>query len=183
MREKAAKLQGDHSKYLHHATEQLKENSPNKVPGQLSSSSLYSGFSKSNSALSEVTNSTNKDLTSPNPKPASPLMSPMDTYELSDREQSDSESEDEQYSKPKKRIPQWAQKSNLMPALEHQFTRGNHDPDKIFGEVHTCDLQAIFDQKKARYQRRTSSGNWTQDRATAAEKLAYKRSQGYGGEE
>lgn len=105
----------------------------------------------------------------------STVLSPMDTYELSDKDQSDSESEDEGQGKSTKRIPEWAQKAKLVPALENQFNKKLHDPDEIFGEVHTCDLQQIFDGKKARYQRRTSSGNWTQDRVTAAEKLAYKR--------
>jgi hypothetical protein len=113
------------------------------------------------------------------------VLSPLDTYELSDREQSDSDSDsdNESSSKPKKRIPSWAQKANLIPALEKQYTasRNKFDPDEIFGEVQTCDLQAIFDQKKVRYQRRTSSGNWNQDRATAAEKLTYKRTMGYKG--
>ncbi|KAL7561811.1 hypothetical protein ACA910_013347 [Epithemia clementina (nom. ined.)] len=109
----------------------------------------------------------------------SSTLSPMDTYELSDRDQSDSESESEGKGKSKKRIPEWAQKAKLIPALEQQFNQKEHDPDQIFGEVLTCDLQEIFDTKKARYQRRTSSGNWTQDRVTAAEKLAYKRNEGF----
>jgi hypothetical protein len=110
------------------------------------------------------------------------VLSPLDTYEMSDREQSESDSDSENETrKDKKRVPTWAQKSNLIPALEKQYTAKSSqvDPDEIFGEVQTCDLQAIFDQKKARYQRRTSSGNWNQDRATAAEKLTYKRKLGY----
>jgi hypothetical protein len=112
----------------------------------------------------------------------SDILSPLDTYELSDREASDSDSDSEDGSqKPKKRVPVWAQRANLIPALDHQYARtgSRTDPDIIFGEVQTCDLQAIFDQKKARYQRRTSSGNWNQDRASAAEKLTYKRNMGY----
>jgi len=112
----------------------------------------------------------------------SEFLSPMDTYEMSDTESGDSDSDsDSGPRKPKKRIPSWAQKVNLVPALERQYTAGKHtcDPDEIFGEVQTCDLRAIFDQNKARYQRRTSSGNWAQDRATAAEKLTYKRTMGY----
>jgi hypothetical protein len=110
------------------------------------------------------------------------VLSPLDTYEMSDREQSESDSESENETrKDKKRVPSWAQKLNLIPALEKQYTAksSKFDPDEIFGEVQTCDLQAIFDQKKARYQRRTSSGNWNQDRATAAEKLTYKRKLGF----
>jgi hypothetical protein len=110
------------------------------------------------------------------------VLSPLDTYEMSDREQSESDSDSENETrKDKKRVPSWAQKPNLIPALEKQYTAksSKFDPDEIFGEVQTCDLQAIFDQKKARYQRRTSSGNWNQDRATAAEKLTYKRRLGF----
>eukprot|EP00584_Thalassiosira_punctigera_P012937 CAMPEP_0172554220 /NCGR_PEP_ID=MMETSP1067-20121228/53688_1 /TAXON_ID=265564 ORGANISM="Thalassiosira punctigera, Strain Tpunct2005C2" /NCGR_SAMPLE_ID=MMETSP1067 /ASSEMBLY_ACC=CAM_ASM_000444 /LENGTH=667 /DNA_ID=CAMNT_0013342547 /DNA_START=171 /DNA_END=2174 /DNA_ORIENTATION=+ len=113
-------------------------------------------------------------------------LSPMQTYEMSDREEesSDSESEsDEEYEqkRPKKAIPDWAQKANLHRALERQFADGPSrlDPDKIFGEVVTCNLEEIFDKKKSRYQRRTSSGNWTKDHVTIAEKLTYKRTMGY----
>lgn len=75
----------------------------------------------------------------------------------------------------------WAQQDNLNRALECQFADGPDrlDPDKIFGEVFTCNLEEIFDQKKSRYQSRTSSSNWTKDHATLAEKLTYKRTIGY----
>mmetsp|Transcript_1209 Transcript_1209/g.1768 ORF Transcript_1209/g.1768 Transcript_1209/m.1768 type:complete len:776 (+) Transcript_1209:217-2544(+) len=111
-------------------------------------------------------------------------MSPMDTYEISDRE--DSESDESDYSdddKPKKRIPKWAQRVHLITALEKQFAVGNQriDPDNIFPEVQTCNLEEIFDQKKSRYKKRTSSGNWTQDKVTAKEKLVYKREMGFQG--
>jgi hypothetical protein len=112
----------------------------------------------------------------------SQMLSPIDTYEMSDREASESDSDsDEESRKPRKRVPMWAEKSNLIPALEKQYTvnTGTLDPDEIFGEVQTCDLEAIFDQRKTRYQRRTSSGNWSKDRATTYEKLTYKRTMGY----
>ena len=78
-------------------------------------------------------------------------------------------------------IPKWAQKTNLLPALEKQFLGGEHkvDPDEIFPEVSTCDLEAIFDQKKKRYIKRSSTGNWTKDTVTATEKLVYKRKMGF----
>ncbi len=53
------------------------------------------------------------------------------------------------------------------------------DPDEIFHEVLTCDLEAIFGQRKKRYAKRASTGNWTKDRVTASEKLVYKRKMGY----
>ena len=63
--------------------------------------------------------------------------------------------------------------------MQLRFLYGRKRPDKIFGEVLTCNLEEIFDKKKARYQRRTSSGNWTKDHVTLAEKLTYKRTMGY----
>lgn len=112
------------------------------------------------------------------------LRSPMDTYEMSDREESESESDSEgDESKEHKKIPEWAQKSKLLDALRSQYDNskeGNKlDPDVIFTEVETCDLEAIFDRTKDRYKKRTSSGNWTKDRVTVAEKLTYKRNMGY----
>lgn len=78
------------------------------------------------------------------------------------------------------KIPNWAQKPNLLRALQKQcIGPGRLDPDTIFPEVQTCDLEAIFDQKKSRYSKRASTGNWTKDRVTAAEKLTYKRKMGY----
>jgi hypothetical protein len=78
-------------------------------------------------------------------------------------------------------VPEWAQRKNLLAALEEQYADGPNrlDPDKIFGEVLTCNLEEIFDKKKSRYQRRTSSGNWTKDHVTFHEKLTYKRTMGY----
>jgi hypothetical protein len=78
-------------------------------------------------------------------------------------------------------IPVWAQRANLLQALEKQFAQGPDrcDPDEIFPEVQTCDLQAIFTSKKTKYSRRTSSGNWTRDKVTPCEQLAYKRAMGY----
>ena len=109
--------------------------------------------------------------------------SPMDTYEMSDREgsESESDSDDEYAKKSNKRIPNWARSANLIPALEKQFGNGPEriDPDTIFPEVETCDLEKIFDRKKNRYVRRTSSGNWSHDRVTIQEKLVYKRQMGY----
>jgi len=111
-------------------------------------------------------------------------LSPMDTYEMSDRGDSDSddESEKEEEDIPKKKIPAWALKPNLIPALERQFLEGvgRIDPDEIFPEVSTCDLDAIFEyKKKKRFAKRASSGNWAKDRVTASERLAYKRTMGF----
>jgi hypothetical protein len=108
------------------------------------------------------------------------VLPPMDTYEISDKEDSDVESDsDDESQKSKKRIPTWALRENLNPHLDKQFAEGGLDPDEIFGEVETCDLQEIFDRKKTRYIKRTSSGNWCRDRATNEEKIAYKRTMQY----
>jgi hypothetical protein len=113
----------------------------------------------------------------------SPL-SPLDTYELSDAGESGSESDDSEdrshTKKPKKYIPTWAQKSHLYPKLDTQYAMCGPDPDQIFGEVETCDLQAIFAMNKSRYKQRSSSGMWSRDRATGEEKQAYKRSMHFG---
>ena len=118
-------------------------------------------------------------------KTAKEVQSPVDTYEISDREDSgtdDSDSEAEN-DKQKKKIPGWASRANLVPALEQQYNgciEGKKvDPDTIFPEVQSCDLEAIFGNKKAKYRSRTSSGNWARDKVTAAEKLVYKRDMGF----
>jgi hypothetical protein len=111
------------------------------------------------------------------------VLSPMSTYEMSDREHSDSddsESEDHHH-QPKKKVPTWAQKQNLLPALEAQYANrdGRLDPETIFPPVATCNLEDIFDQKKSRFNRRTSSANWSKDGVTINEIVAYKRTMGY----
>eukprot|EP00977_Amphora_coffeiformis_P009076 scaffold2062_cov166-Amphora_coffeaeformis.AAC.4 len=122
-----------------------------------------------------------KKSATPPPKQArSPVLSPLDTYEMSDHGgSSDTDEEEERSRRVGKRVPNWAHKENLKKALHHQYTDNSVDPDDLFGEVTTCNLEAIFGRKKTKYQKRTSSGNWTKDRATVAEKLAFKRQMGY----
>ena len=110
----------------------------------------------------------------------SPVLSPLDTYDMSDHGGDSDTDEEVEYERRKgKRVPGWAQKENLKQALQRQYTDNSVDPDDLFGEVTTCNLEAIFGRKKTKYQKRTSSGNWTRDRATVAEKLAFKRQMGY----
>lgn len=117
-------------------------------------------------------------------KAASP---PMETYEISDREDSDSDDSEAENEKNKKQIPAWAKREMLLPALEAQYLGkgldgGRLDPDVIFSEVDTCNLEAIFGSKmNQKYRNRTSSGNWSRDQVTAAEKLVYKRTMGFAG--
>jgi hypothetical protein len=109
---------------------------------------------------------------------------PAETYEISDREDSDSDDSEAENEKRKKQIPSWAKKEQLYAALEAQYgcVDGQRvDPDLIFSEVDTCNLEAIFGSKmNAKYRNRTSSGNWSRDQVTAAEKLVYKRAMGFG---
>lgn len=165
---------------------------PEPVPSSISkfqnSTSVPPSQMKSKKALKSILDPANaspakKPAAKPKVEEVKPL-SPMQTYDMSDREEEsdESDSEDEyETQRPKKKIPEWAQRHNLHRALERQFADGPNrlDPDKIFGEVLTCNLEDIFDKKKSRYQRRTSSGNWTKDHVTIAEKLTYKRTMGY----
>jgi hypothetical protein len=146
--------------------------------GTILAPSSSGGKSKSNGNQKEVMRSPPASA-----KPArSPILSPLDTYDMSDHDGSDSDDEDEERNRrAQKRVPVWAQKENLKQSLHHQFTKCNLDPDDFFGEVTTCNLEAVFGKKRTKYQRRTSSGCWTKDRATAAEKLAFKRAMGYAG--
>jgi hypothetical protein len=118
-------------------------------------------------------------------KKSKEVQSPVDTYEISDREDSETDDSDSEAEndKQKKKIPVWASRAHLVPALEQQYNGcidGRRvDPDTIFPEVQSCDLEAIFGNKKAKYRSRTSSGNWARDKVTAAEKLVYKRDMGF----
>ena len=105
---------------------------------------------------------------------------PEDNYDISDREGSDSDSDSEDEA-PRKRVPDWARSKELIPALQAQFCDASNriDPDTIFPEVQSCDLEDIFDQKKSRYSRRTSSGEWTKDQITQGEKITYRKEMGF----
>lgn len=96
-------------------------------------------------------------------------------YEMTDTESdSDDESETSQ-NKPAKRIPEWSRREKLLKALKLQYSCDYPiDPDVLFGEVETCDLEEVFNKKSKMYRRRNSSGDWTKDRVTSEEKLAYK---------
>lgn len=111
--------------------------------------------------------------------------SPMDTYEMSDREGSSSSSDDEDSEEekgPSKAIPEWAQKDKLQKALEKQFGVNGQpriNPDEVFGEVYTCDLSAIFGESKRFNKPRKETGDWKNDKVTIHEQMAYKRAMGY----
>lgn len=154
------------------AAEALKK--ANAMTSSINSSSATDAYKQHSS---NSTRETPQKKASAHPK----ALSPMDTYEISDREDSDSDYSDEDKTpSPKKRIPRWARSVNLGPALQRQFLDPNRlDPEQIFHDIQTCNLEDIFDQKRARYSKRTSSGNWTNDKVTAMEKLVYKRQMGF----
>mmetsp|Transcript_18884 Transcript_18884/g.21727 ORF Transcript_18884/g.21727 Transcript_18884/m.21727 type:complete len:740 (+) Transcript_18884:179-2398(+) len=164
------------------AAAETKKNTAFTLSGSKHPLTVKNQSSTFSSALAKLQPNPQKVAMQKNKSPK--VLSPMDTYEMSDKEESDSDEEsssDEEESGPKKRVPSWARNTNLVSALEHQFkdSADRVDPDAIFPEVSTCDLEAIFDQKKARYKKRTSSGNWTKDKVTAMEKLTYKRHMGF----
>jgi len=102
-----------------------------------------------------------------------------DSYCMSEpEEQEDDHSDDEtQRGKAAKRVPDWASKESLRAALKQQC-EFKIDPDGIFFECNTCNLEEIFERTSKRYQKRTSSANWTDDKMSIYEKLVYKRSLG-----
>ena len=103
-------------------------------------------------------------------------------YEMSDREASSSEEEEEEGDGgggAKKAVPEWAFGASLAAAIHAQYGDGAADPDAIFPEVSTCDLEEIFGAKKKRFAKRTSSGNWHQDRITHHERVRYRADMGF----
>jgi len=102
-----------------------------------------------------------------------------DNYVMSDKnsdsssDENESDSEDEK--KPKKKIPIWAQR----PALEIALKTQRLDPDEIFQRVYSCNLDDIFIKKKKKFNKRTSSSEWTRDKVTMKEEIEYKRRMGY----
>ena len=107
-----------------------------------------------------------------------------DPHSSDDSSESESDSDDDGKPKKKKKPPApWARKSPLKKALKIQFgvigTEPPLNPDEIFADITTCDLEKVFDMKKKRYQRRGSSGYWQTDRVTDDEKRAYARRMGF----
>ena len=74
-----------------------------------------------------------------------------DTYCMSEpEEQENDESDDEtRAGRAKKRVPDWASRENLKGALKHQMEL-KIDPDGIFFECNTCDLEDIFERQSTR---------------------------------
>jgi hypothetical protein len=105
----------------------------------------------------------------------------QDNYEMSDKEDTDEEEEedDEDDDRPKKKVPDWAHGSALAEAIHKQYGDDAVDPDVIFPEIQSCDLEDIFKIKKKRFAKRTSSGNWNYDRLRDGEKRQYRKDMGF----
>ena len=69
------------------------------------------------------------------------------------------------------------------PALQAALQRQSQalvDPDSIFAEVSTCDLETIFKEKAQKgFRKRTSSANWSSDKVTVIEKRNYRKDMGF----
>ena len=99
------------------------------------------------------------------------------SYEISPYK-SDFESDDDG---PKKPVPDWARGKALLGQLMAQM---HIDPDEVFQQhAKTCSLDDVFASCRKSgsedYNRRTSSGNWIEDRVTWKEEFSYKKAMGY----
>ena len=103
----------------------------------------------------------------------------QESYQISPY-RSDFESDEEDA--PKKPVPDWARGKPLVAQLMAQMYT---DPDEVFQQhAKTCSLDEVFaglERKKGNqdFSRRSSSGNWFEDRVTWKEELAYKKAMGY----
>lgn len=109
----------------------------------------------------------------------------MCASESSDDDGSGTDDEKEQKNKAQS-IPDWARGSKLKEQLERQYGLvpgvPAMDPDSIFPEVVSCDLEEIFGCSRGvnrKYSHRTSSAQWDADKLTLVEKRAYRKHMGY----
>jgi len=99
------------------------------------------------------------------------------SYEISPYK-SDHDSDDDV---PRKPVPDWARGKALMAQL---FAQMYVDPDEVFQQhAKTCSLDQVFGScrkpGKQNFDRRSSSGNWIEDRVTWKEEVGYKKAMGY----
>jgi hypothetical protein len=87
-----------------------------------------------------------------------------ESYEMTDTEDSEYDTDDSEGNRErraKKHVPSWARSKRLGPSLIAQDSPSFPiDPDKLFGKVTTCDLEAVFNRKSSRYRQPRSSGVW-----------------------
>ncbi|KAH7434775.1 hypothetical protein KP509_06G034000 [Ceratopteris richardii] len=100
------------------------------------------------------------------------------SYEISPYKSSSDDDEDDD--EPKKPVPLWARKENLLQQLAWQQ---DIDPDQIFSSEKTCNLSQIFGTTGSRrcynFTQRSTSGDWFEDHATWKEQVDYKKAMGY----
>ncbi|XP_033101621.1 inner centromere protein A-like [Anneissia japonica] len=79
-----------------------------------------------------------------------------ENYCIDDINSEDSTDDEE---RPRKKVPSWAQGAALRSHLIHQI-RFPINLDKIFGPIEPPDLTKVFQKKRTRYLKRTSSAVW-----------------------
>ena len=149
---------------------------PRLTPGEAFSSARQAVASSASSvAPSSVPSSTTRPFQQ---RHNQGRLSPVDTYEISDREEStDGESDDDSTRRPNKHVPTWARKDALEAALTKQQAV---DPSRFFNmTAASCDLHKVFDTAAKPFKRRTSSQNWSQDLTTYNERQKYRQEMGF----
>ncbi|KAL0035130.1 hypothetical protein WJX79_002287 [Trebouxia sp. C0005] len=166
---------------------------PAQVPGPLQASS--SGHSPAPSmpsaataaqvmATSQYQSHAAAALPVTQPKQSARPDAEAETYQISPYRGDDSDAESSEGDDPRKPIPDWARGRALMQQLASQVQT---DPDEVFQQHRkTCSLDEVFGhsdtdkhKQKKDLSRRTSSGNWIEDRVTWKEELNYKKAMGY----
>lgn len=104
------------------------------------------------------------------------------------RSDSGSDTDDDEAARQKKKelVPEWAHTENLREALTRQYGLNGHtpvDPDTIFPEVNTCNLEEIFGCRAGKsgvsYSKRTSSAHWDADEISLVERRNYRQFLGF----
>ncbi|XP_060080100.1 inner centromere protein A-like [Ylistrum balloti] len=101
--------------------------------------------------MSQSTNSDSYEMT-----PVRKYSRNSDNYDITDMKSDDSTDDDE---KPRRKIPAWAQGPNLKASLINQHYHPPNLP-QLFGPIDPPDLNLLFNKKKARFNKRTSSAHW-----------------------
>ncbi|KAH7332267.1 hypothetical protein KP509_20G079100 [Ceratopteris richardii] len=132
-----------------------------------------------NKTLSHSTPSNNMGIGLCMPAQSMSSAAEIQSYEISPY-RSSSDDDDEDDDQPKKPVPLWARKENLLQQLEWQQ---GIDPDRIFSTEKTCSLAEIFgttgSRRRRNFMQRSTSGDWLEDHATWKEQLEYKKAMGY----
>ena len=129
-------------------------------------------------AFPAVTKATSTPVTANTAAKAAAKAPVVESYDMSPYRGSDDEDEEE-YA-PKKVVPLWAQRQNLLQHIQRQAYT---NPDKIFQTKQTsCCLDEVFGNGyKSRHWNKTrgSSGDWAADEVTAAEEMYYEKAMGF----